>query len=44
MQHRLILPRFLVFYAGLFAAFGVASPFLPSLPPRRLAHRAWSPS
>ena len=25
------LPRFLVFYAALFAAFGVASPFLPGL-------------
>ena len=25
------LPRFLALYAGLFAAFGVASPFLPGL-------------
>lgn len=25
------LPRFLLFYAALFAAFGVASPFLPGL-------------
>ena len=31
MHHRLLLPRFLLFYAGLFAAFGVASPFLPGL-------------
>ncbi len=31
MPHASPLPRFLVLYAALFAAFGVASPFLPGL-------------
>ena len=31
MAHGAILPRFLALYAMLFAAFGVASPFLPGL-------------
>ena len=31
MTPRATLPRFLLLYAGLFAAFGVAAPFLPAL-------------
>ncbi len=31
VSHRTPLPRFLIFYAALFAAFGVALPFLPGL-------------
>ncbi len=31
MPHPAALPRFVAFYAALFAAFGVASPFLPGL-------------